>query len=137
MAFTETEVDELFGMINEIPLNLCELWSLDGALQTIQHKLKNNLAKLTELDEHIVCEEHTVDEADSVGVKMSIRCRIAERLRNLQDKWAAHQEATSASWEALWSQVNCIWETINPIFPEDTTLASASKESWLHLFSLQ
>ena len=137
MAFTEAEVDELLGMINEIPLNLCELWGLDGALQTIQHKLTNNLAKLTELDEHIAREEHTVDEADSAGVKKSIRCRIAECLRNLQDKRTAHQEATSARQEALWSQVNCVWETINPIFPEDTTLASASKGSWLHLFSLQ
>ena len=46
-------------------LKLRELQGLDKALQTIQGELTNNLAKLTELDDHIALEKRKLDEADS------------------------------------------------------------------------
>ena len=115
-TFTVAELDNPL-------LNLRELRGLDLALQTIQVELTNNLAKLSELDEHIDMEKRKLDEADSGGVDEFTRCRIAECLCALQDERASHLEATSASRQVLCSQISSIRETINCILHEDTTLA--------------
>ena len=122
-TFTDAKIDELLTTLDDPPLNLRELRGLDRALQTIRGELTNNLAKLTQLDDHITMEKRKLDEADSGGIDEFARRRIAERLRELQDEKASRLEAAAASREALRSQVNRMRETINRILHEDTTLA--------------
>ena len=102
------------------PLPLREIRGLNKALQTIRGELVNNLAKLTELDNHITREQNKLDEPD---IGQFERRRIAERLRNLKDERVSRLEAASASREALRSQISRIRETINRLINEDTTLA--------------
>ena len=102
------------------PLPLREIRGLDKALQTIRGELVNNLAKLTELDNHITREQNKLDEPDIGDFE---RRRIAERIRNLKDERVSRLEAASASREALRSQISRIRETINRLINEDTTLA--------------
>lgn len=118
-TFTEAELDGILATVDDPPINLRELRGLDRALQTIRGELTNNLAKLTELDEHITMERRKLDEAED---EFSRR-RIAERLRDLQDERASRLEAATANREALRSQINRMRETINRILNEDTTLA--------------
>ena len=122
-ALTDTQIDEVLGTLDDPPLTLREIRGLDKALQTIWGELTNNLAKLTELDDHIALEKRKLDEADAGGVDELIRRRIAERLRDLQDERSARLEAASASKDALRSQISGIRETIGRVLNEDTTLA--------------
>ena len=122
-TFTDATLDEILGTVNDPPLNLRELRGLDKAMQTIRGELTNNLAKLSELDEHIALEKRKLDEADSGDIDEFIRRRIAERLRDLQDERASQLEAAGANREAFRSQINRMRETINRILHEDTTLA--------------
>ena len=122
-ALTDTQIDEVLGTLDDPPLTLREIRGLDKALQTIRGELTNNLAKLTELDDHIALEKRKLDEADDGGVDELIRRRIAERLRDLQDERSARLEAASASKDALRSQISRIRETIGRVLNEDTTLA--------------
>ena len=66
--------------------NLRKIRCLDRALQTIRGELTNNLAKLTELNEHIALEECILDEADSRGADEFTRHRVTEHLSGLQDE---------------------------------------------------
>ena len=76
-AFHEADIRD------DPPLNLSELQGLDKALQRTRGELTNNLAKLSELDDHITQEKQKLGET---GVdEFSRRC-IAERLRNLEDE---------------------------------------------------
>jgi len=109
-------METTFGA-DDPPFNLRELRGLDRALQTIRGELTNNLAKLTELDDHIAMEKRKAGEAEGVDKR-----RIAERLRSLQDERAARIEAASASREALRSQISRMRETISRVLHEDTTL---------------
>ena len=122
-ALTDTQINEVLGTLDDPPLTLREIRGLDKALQTIRGELTNNLAKLTELDDHIALEKRKLDEADAGGVDELIRRRIAERLRDLQDERSARLEAASATKDALRSQISRIRETISRILHEDTTLA--------------
>ena len=122
-ALTDTQIDEVLGTLDDPPLTLREIRGLDKALQTIRGELTNNLAKLTELDDHIALEKRKLDEADAGGVDELIRRHIAERLRDLQDERSARLEAASASKDALRSQISRIRETIGRVLNEDTTLA--------------
>ena len=108
----------LSGAPEQLPLR--ELRGLNKALQTIRGELVNNLAKLTELDNHITREQNKLDEPDIGEFE---RRRIAERIRNLKDERVSRLEAASASREALRSQISRIRETINRLINEDTTLA--------------
>ena len=122
-ALTDAHVEELFGTLDDPPLTLQEIRGLDKALQTIRGELTNNLAKLTELDDHIALEKRKLDEADAGGVDELTRRRIAERLLDLQDEISARLKAASASKDALRSQISRIRETIGRVLNEDTTLA--------------
>ena len=122
-ALIDADIDEILGTLDDPPLNLCEIRGLDRALQTIRRELVNNLAKLSELDDHIALEKRKLDEADARGVDELTRCRIAERLLDLQDERSARLEAASATKDALCSQINRMRETIRRILNEDTTLA--------------
>ena len=106
------------GEPEQLPLR--ELRGLNKALQTIRGELVNNLAKLTELDNHITREQNKLDEPDIGDFE---RRRIAERIRDLKDERVSRLEAASASREALRSQISRIRETINRLINEDTTLA--------------
>ena len=122
-ALTDNEIDQVLGTIDDPPFDLRELRGLDRALQTIRGELVNNLAKLSELDDHIALEKRKLDEADAGGVDELTRRRIAESLLDLQDERSARLEAASATKDALRSQISRIRETISRILHEDTTLA--------------
>lgn len=122
-TLTDTELDEILGTMDDHPLNLRELRGLDRALQTIRGELTNNLAKLSELDDHIAMEKRKLDEASEGTIDEFTRRRIAERLRNLQDERASRLEAAAGNREALRSQISRMRETINHILNADTTLA--------------
>ncbi len=102
-----------------LQVSIRELRGLDKAMQTIRGELTNNLAKLTELDEHIAVEKHKLDEAED---EFSRR-RLTEQIRNLENERGARLEAVSTNREALRSQISRIRETINRVLNEDTTLA--------------
>ena len=113
-------VETMETTFSDAPLPLREIRGLDKALQTIRGELVNNLAKLTELDNHITREQNKLDDPDIVEFE---RQRITERIRNLEDERVSRLEAASASREALRSQISRIRETINRLINEDTTLA--------------
>ena len=120
-AFNNAEIDERNeGDTTGIQFPTREIRGLDKALQTIRGELVNNLAKLTELDNHITREQNKLDEPDIGDFE---RRRIAERIRDLKDERVSRLEAASASREALRSQISRIRETINHLINEDTTLA--------------
>lgn len=122
VAMTLQQMESTFmdaGTMHDPPLNLREIRGLDKAMQTIRGELTNNLAKLSELDDHIALEKRKLDEAED---EFSRR-RIAERLRDLQDERVSRLEAAAANRVALRSQITRIRETINRILNEDTTLA--------------
>ena len=89
------------------------------ALERSRGEHTNNLAKLSELDKDIAEERSKLEAATDETTKD----RIAERLRKLQDERAARLEATSATREALRSQISRIRETLHRILHEDKTLA--------------
>ena len=113
-------VETMETAFSDASLPLREIRGLDKALQTIRGELVNNLAKLTELDNHITREQNKLDEPDIGEFE---RRRIAERIRDLKDERISRLEAASASREALRSQISRIRETINRLINEDTTLA--------------
>ena len=121
-AVASDAVKTLETTLSDAPeqLPLREIRGLDKALQTIRGELVNNLAKLTELDNHITREQNKLDEPDIGDFE---RRRIAERIRDLKDERVSRLEAASASREALRSQISRIRETINRLINEDTTLA--------------
>jgi len=105
-------------------IDLREIRGLDKALQSIRGELTNNLAKLTELDDHINKEQSKLDRIESEGgIDEATKRRITDRLRELQDERASRREAASANRDALRTQINRVRETINRILNEDTTLA--------------
>ena len=113
-------VETMETTFSDASLPLREIRGLDKALQTIRGELVNNLAKLTELDNHITREQNKLDEPDIGEFE---RQRIAERIRDLKDERIPRLEAASASREALRSQISRIKDTINRLINEDTTLA--------------
>ena len=60
-ALTDNEIDQVLGTIDDPPFDLRELRGLNRALQTIRGELVNNLAKLSELDDHIALEKRKLD----------------------------------------------------------------------------
>ena len=114
-ALTDTQINEVLGTLDDPPLTLREIQGLDKALQTIRGEITNNLAKLTELDDHIALEKRKLDEADAGGVDELIRRRIAERLRDLQDERSAHLEAASATKDTLVSILTAIGMAISTL----------------------
>ena len=123
-ALTDADVNVLLGTLNDSPLNLREIQGLDKALQTIRGELTNNLAKLTQLDDHIALERQKLDAGD---IDEFSRRRIAECLRDLHVERSARLEAAAANREALRSQINQMRETISRILHEEKLLL-ADKE---------
>ena len=93
------------------------------ALERSRGELANNLAKLSELDEHIALEERKLEEAPDEAAKNE----IAERLRKLRNDRALRLEAASATRKSLRSQISRIRETMRQIIHEDKTLAERIK----------
>ena len=94
------------------------------SLERSRGELINNLAKLSELDKDIASEKRKLEETPDDD---NTRNEIEERLRNLQNERAARLEATSATREALRSQISRIRETLHRILHEDKTLAERIK----------
>eukprot|EP00061_Rhincodon_typus_P018090 g47113.t1 len=73
---TDIDIDKILETLDDPPLTLRKLRGLDKAMQTIRGELTNNLAKLTELDEHIALEKRKLQEAE--GVDEITRRHIAD-----------------------------------------------------------
>ena len=104
-------------------LPMREIMALNESLQSIRGELINNLAKLSELDEHINREKQKLVEADDGNLGQDIKDIIQQRLNDLQIERAARLEVLSDGREKLRSQVNRIRETIQRVLYENTTLA--------------
>ena len=109
--------------LHDPPLPMREILALNESLRTIRGELTNNLAKLSELDEHINREKQKLVEADDANLEQEIKDRILQRLRDLELERAARLEVASTNREQLRTQVNRIRETIQRILYENTTLA--------------
>ena len=101
------------------PITQREFLGVCRALETMRGEHTNNVAKLSELDEHLALERRKFDRAPDEGT----RNLIAERIRGLEDERAARLEAASSTRKALRSQVNRIRETFYRMLHEDTNLA--------------
>ncbi len=119
---TDTAIKTLFTSVgtNTDGLPLRELLGLDKAMQTQRGELVNNLAKLSELDDHIKIEERKLNEAE---IAESTRELIEGRLRELRNERTTRLEAATTNREALRSQIGRIRETIDRVLNENTTLA--------------
>ena len=134
-ALTDADVNVLLEMLNDSPLNLREIRGLYKALQTIRGELTNNLAKLTQLDDHIALERQKLGTGD---IDEFSRRQIAERLRDLQVERSARLKAAAANREALRSQINRMRETITESFMKTPrwkkvcapSFASRGSHSW-------
>ena len=91
-TFTDEEIDGFLATHDDPPLNPRELRGLDKAMQTIRGELTNNLAKLSELNDHIATEKGKLTETqESEAIDEFTRRRIADCLHNLEDERASQQ----------------------------------------------
>jgi hypothetical protein len=121
--FNETSEETALKSFHDSSLPMRDIEALNHTLQTIRGELTNNLAKLSELDEHINREKQKVVEADDANLGQEVKDRIQQRLKNLIDERAARLEVLYTNREQLRSQVERIRETIHRILNENTTLA--------------
>ena len=121
-SFNEEEETAL-KTIDDEPLPMRDIVALNQTLQNIRGELTNNLAKLSELDEHIEREKNKLAEADDGNLGQEIKERITQRLKDLQDERQARLEVLNQNREQLRSQVSRIRETIHRVLYDDTTLA--------------
>ena len=123
-SFTEEQIAGVLGTMDDPPLSLRELRGLDRAMRTMQGELVNNLARLSEIDNHINLEQRKLElleQADPNDVSRERR-KVSDRLQRLKDERAARLEAASENRKSLRSQINRIRETFRHILQEDTTL---------------
>ena len=108
--------------LDDPPLPMRELLALDKRLQSIRGELTNNVAKLSELDSHILKEKEKLATADEENLGLGVKERIIKRLGDLQQERSARLEVLSESRNKLRTQVNRIRETIEKVLYENTTL---------------
>ena len=109
--------------MDDPPLPMREILALNESLQSIRGELINNLAKLSELDDHIKYEKQKLADADEdPTTPREAREQMEKRLRDLRVEREARLEVLSSNRNQLRSQISRIRETIQTILHEDTTL---------------
>ena len=108
--------------IDDSPLPMREIMGLNERLQSIRGELTNNLAKLSELDEHIEKEKVKLATADDGNLGQYVKDRILQHLNELQEERATRLEVLSENRHQLRTQINRIRETIHTLLYENTTL---------------
>ena len=86
-----------------IDLDMREILILDKALQRVQDKLKNNLGKLTSINEHIEHEEHKLIDIkkDPSYSNEQRRHEVEKRLGRLKEEHSTRLELVSQSFSLL------------------------------------
>ena len=100
-----------------------EFLGIDKALTKITGELKNNVSKLTEIDEHL---ERKHQKLDEIG-DGDIRNRIKNRIADLKEGRATRLEITTQNRKELSSQFSRMWQTIEKILDGDLTLREKVK----------
>lgn len=104
-------------------LDMREFLGIDKALTRITGELKNNVSKLTEIDEHLEREHKKLDEIGDGD----IRDRIKKRIADLKEERAARLEIATQNRKELSSQFSRIRQTIEKILDGDLTLREKVK----------
>lgn len=104
-------------------LDMREFLGIDKALTRITGELKNNVSKLTEIDEHLEKEHKKLDEIGDGD----IRDRIKKRIADLKEERATRLEITTQNRKELSSQFSRIRQTIEKILDGDLTLREKVK----------
>ena len=120
---TIASVQNILAVLTSEGYTTQDILGMCKALERSRGELTNNLAKLSELDEHIALEKRKLEEVPDEATKDE----IAKRLRDLQDLRATRLEAVSSTRGALRSQFSRIRETLHRILHEDKTLAERIK----------
>ena len=137
---TELEMDDLTPqrvkeVINEVmhsvstntDLNMREFLGIDKALQRIQGELKNNVGKLTEIDEHLERErKKLVEIRDSPDLQLHEE-RVKGIIADLKEERSARLEIISQNRKELASQFSRIRQTVEKILDGDMSLREKLK----------
>ena len=136
----DIEIDELppqrlEEVINEVmnsigtntDLDMREFLGIDKALQRIQGELKNNVGKLTEIDEHLEREtKKLVEIRDSPDLQLHEE-RVKGIIADLKEERSARLEIISQNRKSLSSQFSRIRQTVEKILDEDMSLREKLK----------
>ena len=137
---TELEMDDLTPqrveeVINEVmnsvstntDLDMREFLGIDKALQRIQGELKNNVGKLTEIDEHLERErKKLVEIRDSPDLQLHEE-RVKVKIADLKEERSARLEIISQNRKELSSQFSRIRQTVEKILDGDLSLREKLK----------
>ena len=120
----EEVIDEVARTIGtNTDLDIREFLGIDKALTRITEELKNNVSKLTEIDEHLEREHKKLDEIGDGDIHDRIKNRIAD----LKEKRATRLEITTQNRKELSSQFLRIRQRIEKILDGDLTLREKVK----------
>ena len=131
----ELPLQRLEEVINEVmnsigtntDLDMREFLGIDKALQRIQGELKNNVGKLTEIDEHLEREtKKLVEIRDSPDLQLHEE-RVKGIIADLKEERSARLEIISQNRKSLSSQFSRIRQTVEKILDEDMSLREKLK----------
>ena len=100
-----------------------EFLGIDKALTRITGELKNNVSKLTEIDEHLEKEHKKLDEIGDGDISDRIKNRIAD----LKEERATKLEINTQNRKELSSQFLRMQQTIEKVLDGDLTLREKVK----------
>jgi len=105
-----------------------ELLGLDRALQSVRGEMKNNLAKLSDVDHKIATREREHENLDPSQFDDPeqlelVRGKLERDIRDLKEERKVRLEVLSENRKELRSQFSRIKETINKVLSEDASLA--------------
>ena len=121
-------IDEITrDMSTNTDLDMREFLGIDKALQRIQGELKNNVGKLTEIDEHLEREKKKLVEIrDSPDLQLHEE-RVKGIIADLKEERSARLEIISQNRKELTSQFSRIRQTVEKILDEDMSLREKLK----------
>ena len=124
----EEVINEVMNSIGtNTDLDMREFLGIDKALQRIQGELKNNVGKLTEIDEHLEREtKKLVEIRDSPDLQLHEE-RVKGIITDLKEERSARLEIISQNRKSLSSQFSRIRQTVEKILDEDMSLREKLK----------
>ena len=124
----EETIDEITReMSTNTDLDMREFLGIDKALQRIQGELKNNVGKLTEIDEHLERETQKLKEIEDSPDLQVHEERVKVKIADLKEERAARLELLSQNRKELASQFSRIRQTVEKILDEDMSLREKLK----------
>ena len=124
----EEVINEVMNSIGtNTDLDMREFLGIDKALQRIQGELKNNVGKLTEIDEHLERETKKLKEIEDSPDLQVHEQRVKGVIADLKEERAARLEIISQNRKELASQFSRIRQTVEKILDEDMSLREKLK----------